>query len=252
MVRYALELQYDGSHYHGWQCQKNVISVQQVLQESLSKILRSDIAVVGCGRTDTGVHASHYVAHFIFESEISSDFLFRLNNLLPKDIAVQSIHLVPENFNARFDAISRSYRYQMSTIKDPFSRDFSVVFYRSLDFDKMNQAAEMLKKHHEFGAFCKSHAQNKTNKCDVTEAYWERSGNNLIFKITANRFLRNMVRAIVGTLLEIGENKISLQEFEDIIESQNRQRAGYSVPAKGLFLENVLYNRTDWKLIDKK
>ncbi len=226
--------------------------MQEVLQDCLSKILRDTIAVVGCGRTDTGVHASHYAAHFQYENEISDDFLFRLNNLLPKDIAVHTVHQVPDNFNARFDAISRSYRYQISTIKNPFDRHFSYVFYRPLDVDLMNQAAEILKKHTEFGAFCKSHTQNKTNICDVTEAKWTVSGPHVTFNITANRFLRNMVRAIVGTLIEVGENKIDLNEFEKIIESQNRQRAGYSVPANGLFLENVLYNRTDWKLIDKK
>ena len=140
----------------------------------------------------------------------------------------------------------------MSMVKDPFARHFNYVFYRPLDIALMNQAAEILIKHTEFGAFCKSHTQNKTNICDVTEAQWTINGHQLIFKITANRFLRNMVRAIVGTLIEVGENKIDLKEFEDIIKSQNRQRAGYSVPAKGLFLENVSYTRTDWKLIGRK
>jgi tRNA pseudouridine38-40 synthase len=252
LSRYALELKYDGTHYHGWQCQDNVITVQEVIQKCLSKILRDKIAVVGCGRTDTGVHASHYVAHFIYEQEITNDFLFRINNLLPKDISIGSIHEVPDNFNARFDAISRSYSYRISTIKNPFDRHFSFTFYRKLDVDAMNDAGKILMKHKEFGAFCKSHAQNKTNICDVQKANWSLFQDHLVFEITANRFLRNMVRAIVGTMLEIGENKITLQEFEHIIESQNRQRAGYSVPAQGLFLDNVLYNRTEWRLIDKK
>lgn len=226
--------------------------MQEVLQDCLSKILRDSISVVGCGRTDTGVHASHYVAHFKYENEMISDFLFRLNNLLPKDISVQTVYQVSNNFNARFDAISRSYRYQITTIKNPFERHFSYVFYRPLNVEMMNQAASILLNHSEFGAFCKSHTQNKTNICDVTEAKWAVLGSQLTFNITANRFLRNMVRAIVGTLIEVGENKIDLKEFENIIESQDRQRAGYSVPAQGLFLENVLYNRSDWKLIDKK
>lgn len=252
MARYALELQYDGSHYHGWQWQDNVITVQQVLQESLSKILREDISVVGCGRTDTGVHASHYVAHFILTAKPISDLLFRLNNLLPKDIAVQSVYHVPDNFNARFDAIARSYRYHITTKKNVFDRQYAYLFYRPLDVARMNEACTILKQHREFGAFCKSHTQNKTNICDVTEAYWEGNNGQLVFHITANRFLRNMVRAIVGTLIEVGENKITLEEFEDIIKSQNRQQAGYSVPANGLFLDKVLYNRTDWRLIDKR
>ncbi|MFT5724788.1 MAG: tRNA pseudouridine38-40 synthase [Bacteroidia bacterium] len=252
LVRYALELKYDGTNYHGWQCQDKVVTVQEVLQKCISKILRDTVAVTGCGRTDTGVHASHFVAHFLYEAEMLSDFLFRLNNLLPKDIAVDSIHQVSDKFNARFDAITRTYRYQITTSKNPFDRAYAHLFYRPFDLEKMNAACEILKSHKEFGAFCKSHTQNKTNICDITEANWVRDGTMLIFKITANRFLRNMVRAIVGTLLEVGENKITLQEFEDIIESQNRQRAGYSVPAKGLFLEKVMYNRSDWKLIDNR
>ncbi|MFT7590943.1 MAG: tRNA pseudouridine38-40 synthase [bacterium] len=252
MSRYALELKYDGSHYHGWQLQINVVTVQQVLQECLSKILRLNVSVMGCGRTDTGVHASHFVAHFDYPETPTEDFIFRLNNLLPKDVCIDAVHVVPDNFNARFDAISRSYRYNITTKKDPFVRKYAMVLYRPLDVNLMNQACEILKKHTEFGAFCKSHTQNKTNICEVTAAQWQLDGNALVFNVTANRFLRNMVRAIVGTMLEVGENKITLQEFEDIIESQNRQRAGYSVPAHGLFLEEVLYNRSTWQLISKK
>ena len=235
MSRYALELKYDGSHYHGWQFQNNAITVQQVLQESVSKILRLNISVTGCGRTDTGVHASHFVAHFNYPDTLSEDFIFRLNNLLPKDISIDAVYIVPDNFNARFDALSRSYRYTITTKKDPFIRQYAMLFYRDLNLDVMNEACNILKAHTEFGAFCKSHTQNKTNICDVTIAKWNQSDNSFVFNITANRFLRNMVRAIVGTMLEVGENKITLKEFEDIIESQNRQQAGYSVPAHGLF-----------------
>ena len=151
LSRYAIELQYDGTHYHGWQFQLNVTSVQQVLQESLSKILRDTIAVTGCGRTDTGVHASHYVANFSYSEDVSTDFLFRLNNLLPHDISVLSVYSVPENFNARFDAISRSYRYVIERVKNPFSKDHSYLFYRALNIDVMQKGCSIIKEHKEFG-----------------------------------------------------------------------------------------------------
>ncbi|MCO4818376.1 MAG: tRNA pseudouridine(38-40) synthase TruA [Bacteroidetes bacterium] len=248
-MRIALELKYDGGNYHGWQFQNNVVTVQEVIQEGLHKLLRKKTAITGCGRTDTGVHAKHFIAHFDYDGELSDDFVFRLNNVLPKDIGIDAIYHVPDNFNARFAATARTYKYHISKVKDPFGRSYSMVFYRGLDVDLMNKACTILKTHKEFGAFCKSHTQNKTNICDVTQAEWTQDKSMLVLTITANRFLRNMVRAIVGTLLEVGENKISLQEFEDIIVSQNRQRAGYSVPAQGLFLEHVAYNKTDWKKI---
>ncbi len=248
-MRIALELKYDGGNYHGWQFQNNVETVQEVIQEALHKLLRKKTPITGCGRTDTGVHAKHFIAHFNYDGDLASDFLFRLNNVLPKDIGIDAVYAVPDNFNARFDATARTYRYYISREKNPFNRHYSMVFYRTLNVDLMNQACAILMNHKEFGAFCKSHTQNKTNICDVTEAEWTEEKSMLVLTITANRFLRNMVRAIVGTLLEVGENKISLQEFEDIIVSQNRQRAGYSVPAQGLFLEHVAYNTTDWKEI---
>lgn len=252
MNRFAIELKYDGTNYHGWQSQTNVITVQEVLQGAIEKISRQTITITGCGRTDTGVHASHFVANFDLNEPVSEDFLFRLNNLLPADISVDSIYKVPDNFNARFDAVSRTYKYFVTRSKNPFNRDYAYLFYRDLDVEKMNAACKIIESKTEFGAFCKSKAQNKTNICDISFAFWEEEADQLVFHIKANRFLRNMVRAIVGTLIDIGENKISLEEFVTIIDSQNRQLAGYSVPARGLFLQEVLYVRDSWKLISKR
>ncbi len=252
MTRFALELRYDGTHYHGWQSQDNAVTVQQTLQEAIAKIQRIEVAVTGCGRTDTGVHASHFVAHFDLTIPLIDDFLSRLNKVLPFDIAVQSIYSVPNEFNARFDAKSRTYLYHIQLVKDPFRRDYAYSYHRPLNLANMQEACTILKRHKEFGAFCKSHAQNKTNLCDIFEAGWENDQRQLVFKIKANRFLRNMVRAIVGTLIEIGENKIGIQEFESIIESQNRQHAGYSVPAKGLFLHEIEYDKSNWTIIQHR
>jgi tRNA pseudouridine38-40 synthase len=248
-VRYAIELSYDGSRYHGWQSQNNAITVQQELNSCLSQILREDVTVTGCGRTDTGVHASHFIAHFDLENPILDRFVKRINGVLPDDIAVQAVYEVPDTFNARFDALSRTYEYHIQYEKSPFNRVYSYLYFRPLDLDKMLEACDVLKRHTEFGAFCKSNAQNHTNFCTIYEATWKQKGSSLIFVVKANRFLRNMVRAIVGTMLEVGENKITVEGFEDIIESQNRQKAGYSVPAKGLFLHRIDYDTSDWKLI---
>lgn len=252
MTRYALELSYDGTSYHGWQSQNNAETVQETIESSLSTLLRSTVSIVGCGRTDTGVHASHFIAHFDFEGDMVPNFLYRLNNVLPFAISVDAVYQIPGNISARFDAKSRTYRYHIHQKKDPFVLKYSYYVNRKLDVDVMQNAANILLKHEEFGAFCKSNSQNYTNICDVTRANWTETEQGLVFEIKANRFLRNMVRAIVGTLLEVGENKITIQEFENIIESQNRQRAGYSVPAKGLFLYHIEYDKTDWVLIEKR
>lgn len=218
----------------------------------MAKILREKISVTGCGRTDTGVHASHFVAHFDREQDLISEFLHRINSVLPNDIAIHAVFNVPDDFNARFDAKSRTYLYHVLLNKDVFRHNHAYLFHRQLDLKAMQVAAEVLCTYNEFGAFCKSNAQNKTNICRVEEAVWSEETDLLVFRITADRFLRNMVRAIVGTLIEVGENKISIQEFEHIIESQDRQKAGYSVPAKGLFLNRVEYDRSNWNLIEKR
>jgi len=248
-VRYAIVLSYDGSRYHGWQSQNNAVTVQEEINTSLSKILREDIVVTGCGRTDTGVHASYFVAHFDLLDTIIDRFVNRINGVLPDDIAVHALYEVPGDFNARFDAQSRTYEYHIQYEKSPFQRAYSYLYFRQLDLDSMQKACAVLKQHDEFGAFCKSNAQNHTNFCTIYEAKWESRGNSLVFVVKANRFLRNMVRAIVGTMLEVGENKITVQGFEDIIESQDRQKAGYSVPAKGLFLHHIEYDTSSWKAI---
>ncbi|MCB9261640.1 MAG: tRNA pseudouridine(38-40) synthase TruA [Flavobacteriales bacterium] len=251
MTRFALELQYDGTAYHGWQIQENALTVQTVLNDRLSKILQQPISTMGCGRTDTGVHASHFVCHFDAENPTFDQFLFRLNNLLPHDISVQSLYEIPTEVNVRFAAKSRTYFYYIQQVKSVFDKNYSFYFRRELDMYKMNTAGEMLLKNTDFGAFCKSHSSNITNICRVEKAEWTKQDSRLIFEIKADRFLRNMVRAIVGTMLDLGENKISPNQFEEIVASGDRKLAGQSVPAHGLFLANVEYDKNTWTLIEK-
>ncbi len=252
MPRIAIELSYDGTAYHGWQRQPNASSVQQVLEEQFSRIFQEDISIMGCGRTDTGVHARHFIAHFDAEAIPGNNLIFRLNNMLPGDISIHKLYEVHPKFHARFDATERSYSYYISTEKDAFSRFHRFTVYRKLDLNKMNDACVILKKHVDFGAFCKSKSQNKTNRCEIQHALWTQHVNLIRFDITADRFLRNMVRAIVGTMIEVGENKLTLSGFDEVIQSQNREQAGYSVPARGLFLEKVVYNQENWKEIDSQ
>lgn len=248
MTRLALDLQYDGSLYHGWQKQENARTVQSVLEESLSLLFGRPTELVGCGRTDTGVHAAQYIAHF--ESEAMVDkFIHRLNKMLPSDIGIIGLYEVPENFHARFDAISRTYLYKISKQKPVFETNFVYWDRRSYDIDKMNQASELLLRHDDFAAFCKKKEEGKTTTCKVDRAAWTDMGNLLVFEIAADRFLRNMVRSIVGTLLQVGAGNISVDDFEKIIASKFRGNAGPSAPAKGLTLKSVEYNRADWKQI---
>ena len=242
--RYFLKIAYNGANYHGWQIQPNAPSVQQTVNEAISTILQRKINIVGCGRTDTGVHAKEFFAHFDLSEDISTkceDITRRLNHFLPKDISIFKIIPVSPDAHARFDAVSRSYEYIVSTRKDPFYKDFSYYVHDNLNIDKMNEAAETLLEFTDFTSFSKLHTQVKTNNCKIIKAYWKKKGHLLIFKITADRFLRNMVRAIVGTLLDVGRGKISTDDFKRIIESKNRSNAGYSVPAKGLFLTHIEY-----------
>lgn len=247
-LRYFLELAYNGKNYFGYQIQPNQISVQEVIEDRLSKILRKQISIVAAGRTDAGVHAKKMFVHFDYEENLSGELIKKLNAFLPKDIAIYRLFLMDEEAHARFDATSRSYNYFISPFKDPFSFESAWIFNRELNLDKMNEAAKLLIKKGDFGSFAKLHTDVKTNICDVREAFWRKNENNqLVFQITADRFLRNMVRAIVGTLVEVGLGKISIQEFNDIIEQKNRSSAGASAPASGLYLVDVQYPKELFK-----
>lgn len=242
-MRFFITLSYDGTRYHGWQIQPNGNSIQQELQQALSTLLRQPIEVVGAGRTDTGVHARMMVAHFDWEEAIDGkQLVYKLNKLLPADIAVQEVRQVDEGMHARFSATSRTYQYFIHTRKDPFLQAYSWQVPFALDFDKMNEAAKVLLEYKDFTSFSKVGTDVKTNLCDLREAYWEEvAPGRWRFTITANRFLRNMVRAIVGTLVEVGRGRISIEEMRQIIEAKDRCQAGESVPAKALFLVDIKY-----------
>lgn len=241
-MRYFIEIAYDGSNYFGWQRQPEQISVQQVLEETLSTLLRQNIKLMGAGRTDTGVHAKQLFAHFDFdEIENAEAFIFRVNNFLPKDISVKNILEVKEDAHARFDAVEREYEYVISVGKDPFSQHFAFQINNKPDVALMNRAAEILLHHNDFQCFSRSKTDVKTYNCTIVKAHWEAINNRLIFTIAADRFLRNMVRAIVGTLLDVGYGKTTLEGFKAIIQSKSRVEAGASAPAHGLFLTKVIY-----------
>lgn len=242
-MRYAIFFSYDGTAYHGWQYQPNAVTVQQKLEEALATVMRQPIGVTGAGRTDTGVHARQMACHFDFAQQIDCAHLaFRLNSILPPDIAVSNICEVATDWHARFSPISRTYHYYITTHKDPFNRQYALRLYFALNIELMNEAAALLLDHEDFGCFCKSHSDNKTNICHITHARWNvLDDGTLRFRITANRFLRNMVRAIVGTLIEVGKGKMTIPQFRQVIESGQRTKAGESVPAHALFLEEVVY-----------
>jgi len=241
-LRYFIELSYNGKNYHGWQIQPDAVSVQEKLNNALSTIFQEKIEVVGAGRTDSGVHASQMFAHFDIEKELEKEVVFRINSILPNDIAVSQVFLVNNEKHARFDATSRSYEYKIWLGRNPFLLDFSwQIHSQKPNVDLMNKAAKLLLEYTDFQTFSKVKTEVYTFNCDITEAYWIQNKNELIFHISANRFLRNMVRAIVGTLLDVGLGKISIKDFKQIIESKNRANAGLSVPAKGLFLTHIKY-----------
>lgn len=243
-MRYFIELSYLGTSYHGWQRQPSASSVQQDLEEALSTLLREDIKVVGAGRTDTGVHASYYVAHFdtTNDDKIKSvNFIYHLNAILSRDIAVHSIRRVKDDVNARFAATQREYKYYISLKKNPFSQGQVFHCPYPLNIEKMSEAASHLMSYIDFTSFAKLHTDTLNNNCTVTAAYFEQEGDTLIFTIRANRFLRNMVRAIVGTLLEVGRGKKSVDDFCKIIEAKDRGKAGSSADYQGLFLTNITY-----------
>jgi len=241
--RNFIKLAYNGKNYHGWQLQENAVTVQQVLDDALTVLLKTEIRTTGAGRTDTGVHAREFFAHFDLPDKITDidTLTFKLNNYLPHDISVSEIINVKADAHARFDAISRTYTYQVSQYKDPFNNDYSYFVYGPIDIEKMNKAAEILFEYTDFSSFSKSGTQVKTNNCKIVSAKWVNVANMLIFTITADRFLRNMVRAIVGTLLDVGRGNLDEKAFRRIIENKDRSDAGYSVPACGLFLERIEY-----------
>lgn len=241
-MRYFIELSYNGKHYHGWQNQPNAISVQQVLEEALSTLLQTKIEIVGAGRTDTGVHAMQMFAHFDVKSEVDvSNLIFKLNSYLPNDISIHNLFRVKDEAHARFDATSRTYHYKISTIKNAFSYDFAYLLLLPLDLEKMNEACKILLEYKDFQCFSKSNTDVKTYHCDIKNAEWVKDNDSLILIITADRFLRNMVRAIVGTMINIGLGKIEVKDLHEIIKSKNRSEAGYSVPAQGLYLKHITY-----------
>lgn len=241
-MRYFIELSYNGKKYHGWQNQPNAISVQEVIEKALSTLLRTETPIVGAGRTDAGVHAKQMYAHFDTEVVFdAAELTFKLNSFLPKDVAIQGIHAVHENAHARFDATSRTYEYWIVTEKSPFHNQSAHLVFKPLNIELMNLAAKELFNHKDFKCFSKAHTDVKTYICDIQKAIWEQKDELLIFTIQANRFLRNMVRAIVGTLLDVGLGKITIEEFRQIIISRDRNQAGTSVPGKALYLTAVTY-----------
>lgn len=244
-LRYFLEIAYNGKKYHGWQNQPDAVSVQEKIEEALSTLLRTKIEIVGAGRTDTGVHATQIFAHFDYsESASTANLVFRLNSLLPKDIAIRDFFPVRPDAHARFDALSRTYIYKISLEKNPFLEDFAFRLQQKPDIAAMNKAAKILFQYDDFQCFSRSKTDVKTYNCKIYEAFWTEKDKQLIFTITADRFLRNMVRAIVGTLLDVGFYKISIDEMHNIIVQKNRSNAGASVPAKGLYLTKITYPDT--------
>ncbi len=242
--RYFLTLQYDGTDFHGWQIQPNGITVEETVEKALSTILRQTIDVVGAGRTDAGVHARKMVCHFDAEKPIEDlqQLQYKLNRILPKTICTLDIEPVSEDKHARFSATLRTYHYYIHTRKDVFINKYSYLVTYLLDFDKMNQAAEVLKEYTDFGAFCKTGSDAKTTLCNITDAQWVQVNEySWYFTITANRFLRNMVRAVVGTLIDVGRGRLTIEDFRSVIEHGSRNDAGESMPANALFLEDVRY-----------
>lgn len=242
-MRYFIELMYNGKSYHGWQIQPNAVSIQEMLNKTISTLLRQNINVIGAGRTDTGVHAEQLFAHFDSNVEVDQmEMINRMNAFLPDDIVVKNIFRVADDAHARFDAIARSYEYRIWLGRNPFLLDTTWQIYQGdLDIEKMNKAAEVLMEYTNFKCFSKSKTDVKTYICDVKHAKWVLEGNLLTFYISADRFLRNMVRSVVGTLIDVGMHKINLTDFRKIIESEDRRNAGFSVPAQGLFLTKVEY-----------
>lgn len=251
-MRYFIELSYNGTPFFGWQRQPKQITIQDVIENALSLLLKNQIELTGCGRTDTGVHAKQFFAHFDYNSLLSENqcnkLQQKLNAFLPKEIVIYRIFIVEDELHARFSALNRTYRYYVETSKNPFHFQSTYRVYEKLDVEAMNKAASFLLEIKDFTSFSKLHTDVNNNFCEVKVAHWEQQNEQLVFTITANRFLRNMVRAVVGTLLLVGKGKISISDFQEIIQQKNRCKAGISVPACALFLEEVDYKFTNYDL----
>lgn len=249
--RFFIELSYDGTSYHGWQVQPNAVTVQEVLDKVLTTVLRQPVETTGCGRTDTGVHAREFFAHFdliVDEEQPATDYaqwavdkIRSLNAILPADVGIKNLIPVPPEAHTRFDAILRSYEYHIHFNKDPFRQNYSWLIRDQPDIKLMNLAAKMIMEFTDFSCFSKSNTQVKTNNCKIYHAEWAKTDNGIVFHISADRFLRNMVRAIVGTLLQVGRHEIEPWQVKLIVQSKNRSKAGTSVPACGLYLTEVKY-----------
>ena len=245
-MRFFITFTYNGTNYCGWQRQPNGVAVQEELEKALTTILRTPIELTGAGRTDAGVHALNMVAHFDVTEPISDckKLINNLNSLLPYDIAVKKVEQVTDEAHARFDALSRKYEYHIITHKNPFLKEQACRIHFPLNIELMNEAAKILFEYEDFTSFSKLHTDVKTNNCTIMEAYWQQRGEELVFTIKANRFLRNMVRAIVGTLMEVGRERLTIEGFRQVIEAKNRCSAGHSVPACGLYFIEAEYPET--------
>jgi tRNA pseudouridine38-40 synthase len=241
-MRYFFEIAYHGANYNGWQSQDNATGVQAVVENALSKILRTPIAIVGSGRTDTGVHCEQQYFHADIEKNFEGPQLVqKLNSFLPRDVAILSVRMVRPTASARYDAVERSYRYQITKVKNPFLQGLSWHYFKDVKIENMNRAATLLVGEYDFECFSKVKTDVNHFICEVKKAQWVERGDSLIFGITANRFLRGMVRSVVGTLLDVGTGKISEKDFISILHSKDRKKAGANVPAHGLYLERVKY-----------
>ncbi len=241
-MRFFFEISYNGTNYHGWQNQANAVGVQEVVESALSKIFRTKIEIVGSGRTDAGVHCAQQFFHADVDNEFDEPtWLIKLNSLLPRDIAIRSIQKVKAEAHARYDAYERSYEYKITRVKDPLLVCQAYYFFKSLDVANMNRAATLLVGEHDFECFSKVKTDVNHFICTLKKATWNQKGDLLVFNVTANRFLRGMVRAIVGTLLDVGTGKITMKEFEEIVKGKDRKKAGMNVPPEGLFLTSVKY-----------
>lgn len=246
MNRYFIEMSFKGTHFHGWQIQPNARSVQECLHAALHTLTGEDIQTVGAGRTDAGVHARFFVAHFDSDHPLPADknmFLYKMNAILPQDICLTNIYRVKSDAHARYSAVLRTYEYIIGQVRDPFTLDFAWYYNRPLNVEAMNESCSVLLKLRDFTSFCKLHGGSKTNTCQVHEAHWTKQINSLKFVISADRFLRNMVRSLVGTMVLVGRGKLDIEAFVKVAEGKNRQLAGCSAPAAGLSLISILYEK---------
>ena len=243
LLRYLLNISFDGSNYHGWQTQPESITIQETIENCLSQIIGERIKLVGAGRTDAGVHATIFYAHFDLKTNIQdkSSLVHKLNSFLPNDISVNNLYRVEDDFHARFDALSRTYQYKLTNLKNPFMKNRFYYLQKDLDFNMMNLASLNLLGKKNFKCFSKSRSDVKTYDCSIISAKWFKLDNHWVFEISADRFLRNMVRAIVGTLIDIGQEKNKITSLTELIRSGDRTKAGYSVPAHGLYLHHISY-----------